>query len=866
MKFSIVAHTHWDREWHKTFEKYRVRLVDFFDDLIETLENDSDFSCFVMDGQMVVFEDYLIIEPENRESLVKLIKENRIIVGPWYTQPDEFVPSGESLIRNLLIGKELANAFHDEMEIGYLPDSFGQSAQIPQLLNGFGYNRALFWRGMTGEETASENFLWKSQDGSQVETTVLSQGYGNARDLSLDLDKNIEIIEENIELLSKTSPSGHILLMCGFDQRKIKKHLPKIISDLNHHYQGQHEFTLSSLQAYQDLVFEHDVNKEVVTGEFRKGKNMRVHVGIGMTRPDLKRKNYDVQTQLFSQTEPLSALRFLETGKYPKGLIDHACKYMLQNQAHDSICSVCTDETHLEMKVRYDKALQLASELNILAYEDILDLDGNKALSFDKFALFNLNAHQDLLETTIDIYTSHKEFSISCSESHDNLPFTLISQEQLNLNDTTIEIGGKNEDIYLYKNRIFLSVPVNGIGIHYFDISDAIPGSLEKQKEIFNNEVFENDFFTLKLESDGTFTYFDKESNESFSHLNRIIENGNAGDEYDYSPPLNDQNFQANLENWQVLVNSTDLAQMAINYKLEAPIDSDVTNRSEETTNISIQTLVTVTRHSRRIDFKTNIENTVKNHRISVSFANNKKTEKHFSEQQFGLLWRENQIERAIDWEDWQELYYPVYPQQRFTGFESHGSNMIILNKGLVTYEIPETVDKDSITIPLLTSTDYMGKQDLLYRPGRRSGLHVATPDSEMIGSHEFEYAFFAGEITAIAKEADRYQQAPFASQTISSHISERDYLCVENSELSMHALKKANTFDGLIFRIVNEGQESLKNAKIVFDKEILSNPRLVNLSENVLESQENISVTNQQIRLNDIEPNQIISIAFDRK
>ncbi|MFH1742528.1 MAG: hypothetical protein ABIH23_26280, partial [bacterium] len=117
----IVPHTHWDREWYMPFESFRKRLVFVMDHLMEVLEKDRTFKYFELDGQTAVLSDYLAIRPENEEHLKKLIGKGRLLVGPWYIQPDEFLVTGESLIRNLRMGIKLAGKFGKASMIGYMP-------------------------------------------------------------------------------------------------------------------------------------------------------------------------------------------------------------------------------------------------------------------------------------------------------------------------------------------------------------------------------------------------------------------------------------------------------------------------------------------------------------------------------------------------------------------------------------------------------------------------------------------------------------------------------------------------------------------------------------------------------------------------
>ena len=173
----VVPHTHWDREWYQPFQEFRHRLVRLTDRLLALLERDPAFTHFHFDGQTIVLEDYLEIRPENRARLRRLIRQGRVAVGPWYVLPDEFLVSGESIIRNLRIGHRLAGEFGRPLQLGYLPDQFGHIEQMPQLLNGFGIDSAVVWRGVGADVDRSE-FLWEAPDGSRLFTVYLPRaGY-----------------------------------------------------------------------------------------------------------------------------------------------------------------------------------------------------------------------------------------------------------------------------------------------------------------------------------------------------------------------------------------------------------------------------------------------------------------------------------------------------------------------------------------------------------------------------------------------------------------------------------------------------------------------------------------------------------------
>src|SRR5918994_2051310 len=128
----IVPHTHWDREWYASFQTFRLRLVDLLDDLLPRMEGDPAYARFLLDGQLAVVEDYLAVRPEAEDRLRRLVGSGRISVGPWYTLPDEFLVSGESLVRNLQRGLSVGDRFGGAMPVGHLPDMFGHAGQMPQ--------------------------------------------------------------------------------------------------------------------------------------------------------------------------------------------------------------------------------------------------------------------------------------------------------------------------------------------------------------------------------------------------------------------------------------------------------------------------------------------------------------------------------------------------------------------------------------------------------------------------------------------------------------------------------------------------------------------------------------------------------------
>ena len=152
----IICQTHWDREWRLPFQQTRLMLVDMMDHLLEAMNRDPAMRYFHLDGQTILLEDYMELRPENRAVLAALVAEGRLLIGPWYTLPEENLVNGECLVRNLLMAHRIGREFGGIMKVGFTPTSYGQIGQMPQIFNGFGIDTILFHRGVPAHKVDVE--------------------------------------------------------------------------------------------------------------------------------------------------------------------------------------------------------------------------------------------------------------------------------------------------------------------------------------------------------------------------------------------------------------------------------------------------------------------------------------------------------------------------------------------------------------------------------------------------------------------------------------------------------------------------------------------------------------------------------------
>jgi alpha-mannosidase len=350
--YLVVTHTHWDREWYLPFEVFRLRLGSVVDGVLDTLERDASFTSFTLDGQAIVLEDYLEVRPENEGRLRALLDAGRLEVGPSYVLPDEILVGDESLVRNLLLGRRVCRRFGVEpSRAGYLPDSFGHPAQLPQILAGFGIRTFLFSRGMGDEiDDVGVVFRWRAGPAEVVACQMLPH-YDNFARLSWyhDAEERVRAIVERFGELLRGVGQEEIVLADGSDHLPIEPELPEILSGLERTFQTQ--FRIGRYDEHEPAAEGLPVHE----GELVGSRLQNILRGVSSARIYLKQANERAERRLVS-IETAAALRMLrEDASYPASDLRLAWRDLLRNHPHDSICGCSCDEVHRDMLVRYEQ-------------------------------------------------------------------------------------------------------------------------------------------------------------------------------------------------------------------------------------------------------------------------------------------------------------------------------------------------------------------------------------------------------------------------------------------------------------------------------------------------------------------------------
>ena len=349
MKKRVIAylHTHWDREWYREFEVFRLRLLRVFDNVLDML-TDGRIPSFYFDGQVSAMLDYLEIRPEKEELIRKFIAEKKLFIGPCYTLVDELLTDKTVFEKNLEIGLKISKDFGCTDFIGYLADTFGHSKNIPPLFLKYGIDKCIVWRGC-GDIPAEFKF-------NGIDTVNLIRGYFmDIFSAPMTIEDKANWLKGNLDKIAAKS-SDILLLPIGADHLGVEPDIAEQIDGVNRFLEDYH-IELGSPFDYFELVKD-NFTKFEWNDELRDNSKTFILPGSYSARTKIKQYN----TECTYKLDFADRIQKHYGGNYDS-VIDYAYKLLLQNQAHDGICGCSTDEVHQENIIRYKKILQIANTI-----------------------------------------------------------------------------------------------------------------------------------------------------------------------------------------------------------------------------------------------------------------------------------------------------------------------------------------------------------------------------------------------------------------------------------------------------------------------------------------------------------------------
>jgi len=579
IKAYIVPTTHWDREWVMHLGQYQIRLGHMLDQALDLAEKYPEYR-FMLDGQAIVLSDYLQVCPENRKRLEEAMQKGSVVAGPWYVLADQALESYESTVRNLYYGMEEVRAMGGRpMMEGYVPDTFGSMAALPQVLNGFDIHMANFGRGNPG--LPSTECDWRTQDGSHV--ACASHGYGNGLFLSypdiwvdifaesgrkLNLEKTLQNFMAAAQAQLEKASAPVLYFSVGLDHMEPREELLEAVEYIRTH-QDQYELIYGTTQDYMEEVARYPLSP--YEGEFRgtpEKKDTDLN-GTLTSRMDTKIANLRCERMLQYQLEPVwAAVSHLGLGKYPQGALDRLWKAVIACHPHDSICGCSLDEVHAHMLSRLEDVRITGEYLRdegIRLLANALGKDGPEnavpVLVFKGGGMSGSAAVQGIVRIPrrfrFDSYrlTDAQGREIPCRarwlcDKNKDLESVYMTRELISQVLSKSSPDDRADDqVFTMVELTFTAENMPAAGWQCFYLQPGVSSAAPMHAE---NNILRNEYTQVTLRADGTFDLTDLASGKCFPGLNRLVDRLESGDGYAHHEPEDPQEMAGRCSGWKI--------------------------------------------------------------------------------------------------------------------------------------------------------------------------------------------------------------------------------------------------------------------------------------------------------------------------
>ncbi|KAA3618905.1 MAG: hypothetical protein DWQ05_05920 [Calditrichaeota bacterium] len=863
----VISNSHWDREWGYPFEETRLLLLDFMDELLDLLDNDPEFQSFTFDSQVLGILDYLELRPENTERLKKHVKSGRLIIGPWYSLPEEYLVNGESLVRNVVIGHRKSAELGAVSKIGYTPFSYGQTSQIAQIYNGFGIDTIIFYRGIN---TPKSEFLLEGPDGSRLlgmRFGCMSRfsyyfyiyrqvRYGMDHDdwnyrwdrgaapfrmandsrprehyYILDDQKkqwNTGIIPEQIKRLiedeSEHFTTSHIACMQGFDASNPDPQEADIIK-LCQQAAPEYEIKLSNLKDYMDGMRAEIGELEPMTGESRDpgsvGKWTHLYGDVISARTRLKIANHRAELDIQRCAEPWSAIGAMAGGQYYRTAIDRAWILLLKNHPHDTLTGGGIDQMEKDSLYRADQINILCQGVMRRGMQQIQIQIDNSDLSEKDSVITVFNSapfpRKSVISCLLDMPTDtgFEAFSIRTpgGKSRDfqiksEFPFGTLVR---NLQDISLEVRSQRVHCHFETDEI----PAFGYKTYHLVRENKpayVAGSI-----LTATNVLENDFIRASFNSNGTLDLIHKKSGHTFEGLHYLENSGEAGHSWIHKKPDGNEIITSHgcTAAISVVEQGPLLAKIRVEYEMHIPVDLNnpmhAQDRSEFRNNVRR------TKEKRAILVTSDFTLRKNAERLDVTTKLNNTCRNHRMRVVFPTHLECDKTQAEVSYDvvsrdihvKKESAYFgkenPTYPMHRFVDMTDGNIGLAILNTGIREYEAMDSADR-ALAITLFRA--------FVYRNCPVIGRYEVHPEMELAqcpGELQWTYALYPHKGDW---ENGVYQQAedlnlPLEAAQAGAHSGvlpkESSFLELKGDNLQFSALKQAEDRpDSWIVRIYN--------------------------------------------------------------
>jgi alpha-mannosidase len=761
--FHLIPHTHWDREWFLPRAAFHARLILMFDELIERLHADPAFRTFLLDGQTVLIEDYLRARPERESDVKTLVKTGRLQVGPWYVLADELIPSGESLLRNLLLGTADADRLGGRLDVVYSPDAFGHPAVLPVLAREFGIKYGVLWRGLGGEPGQEHDFFrWRGPDGREMLLWHLPpQGYEIGAALPGAGARLPDLWTQVRATLVQRAAGKHIPLFIGADHHAPHPTLIRL-RDLLADLEPASAFRISRLDEFFQAA--ESTTAKPLAGELRWSYRYTWTLqGVHGTRAPLKRRHGQVELWLERLAEPLVALARQAGGRDRRAILETAWRTLVRTQFHDTIAGCTADAVAAAAEHRLTEVAAYAAELTRGGLMDLVghdpDVQRERADGSEpRLVLWNPAPRArgggvtvaDVSRFRRDVLVGppaegrlprqgpgYRPFALY-GEDGRAIPVQVLAQRVTEERTDAARHYPDHDEVDQIRIA-FRAPPVPGLGITALAAGAPAPVPRSEDAHVRGGgRSLENRFVEVTLQPNGALALLDRRRNERYGDVLRLEDAGDAGDAYSYCPPARDRIKPSR-------------GPITVRRLASGPLVAALEARWEVLRGIDARLVVQLFADSPIVRVTLDIDNRNRYHRLRARLVTGLGGVAAAAGAAFGVV--ERSAVRADPGAYPRETPVRTAPADRFVAVARGGRGLAVLAPAFFEYE---WTAKGDLLLTLLRAIGDLSRADLPTRPGH-AGWPTAIPAAQCLGTSRIDL----GIVPVSASDVDRGDVLP---------------------------------------------------------------------------------------------------------
>ncbi len=827
----VVSHTHWDREWYLPVERFRQRLVDLVDELID--EPPEEGESFLLDGQAIVLDDYLRVRPDRAQPLAELLRAARIEAGPWYVLADELIPSGEALVRNLLAGRRtLARFGAAAPPVLYCPDSFGHPAALPAIAVGFGLGVIVLWRGYGSRRfPPGDTVWWRAPSGERVLLYHLSRsGYELGSNLPVEAREAEARWASMREQLAPRSTTGVVLLPHGADHhaRQVGHRDAVAAVEAAGSRDGVHR---SSLLHFQRALITRASRATLpaVEGELRDSYGYTWTLqGTFATRAHEKRLNAIAERALIRDAEPWNAIA-ARHGRSRRALLDEAWRTLLEAQPHDTLCGCSIDPVATAMEMRLQSAINQAAGVRDDAVRGLVGYDAAAArVEKDRWRPIMLIRNPAPRRRTGVAVLEIEEFIADVPVGPGSAAGAIATNVELPRRPTPIaglgqvQVLGRGvrharlESPRHYPDNDLVSVThvaawiaeAPAYGIVARTLGHRTRGASPPPDRVTTTpRSMRNGSLAVDVEADGAVSLEHLASGRRITPLFRFEDDADAGDLY--TPAPRRRAFNVQYRGVRRVHRGPLRGEIAIGARITAA------NARRGAGHVDVTVRLVLDAGASHVTLSLSGDNQADDHRLRVALSTDVERADVWADAAFGPV-RRVPLSANPD-ETQEEQVPPTAPFHRYVSLFNEARGFTVFSDGMAEYEAR---DDAGVAVTLVRAVGELSKADLPERPGH-AGWPVSTPGAQCRGPFAANLALLfhgprdAVTIDSIERASDDFL-TPIVGTTLRSALDIPDDVSgpeLTGPGLACSTIKESEDGRWLVLRCVNLTDESVAGA-----------------------------------------------------